>query len=321
MFSSEVLPPQYLTNSWRKDRTSSGDGVILAIKDGYVANEVQTHSAAEEVWAKVELPKGSMHIGSFYRPPNSGIQPLDHLDDSISTLSAKGKHVIVGGDFNCGDVDWETGKVNSGAYDPPPNNRLIDLANDHSLTQVQRLPTRRGRALDILFTNNPTLVKSSSVVPVMSDHDGMVVVDVDIRPVFHKSKPRLVHCFRRAQWELIKAKSKAFSEKFISESPRRTVNENWLIFRNHVEEMMEKHVPSKKLTTRYNLPWFNKKLKTLVRRKHKLYNKVKQSKCTESWALYRHVQKQTNKVLKQSQRQYMSDHLADALSENSTKPF
>ena len=83
-------------------------------------------------------------------------------------------------------MDWETGKVNSAAYDPLPNNQLIDLANDHSLTQVQRLPTRRDRALDILFTNNSTLVKRSTVVPGISHHDDMVAVDIDIRQVFHK---------------------------------------------------------------------------------------------------------------------------------------
>ena len=60
VFSLEVLPPQYLTNSWRKGRTSSGGGVILVIKESYVTNEVQTHSTAEEIWAEVELPKASL---------------------------------------------------------------------------------------------------------------------------------------------------------------------------------------------------------------------------------------------------------------------
>ena len=47
--------------------------------------------------------------------------------------------------------------------------------NNCSLTNVKQQATRRGRALDIYLTTNPFLVKSVTVVPGMSDHEGMAV--------------------------------------------------------------------------------------------------------------------------------------------------
>ena len=40
IFTSEIPPPQYVANTYRKDRTSHGGGVLMAIRDGYVVNKV-----------------------------------------------------------------------------------------------------------------------------------------------------------------------------------------------------------------------------------------------------------------------------------------
>ena len=66
-FTSEVLPPQYVANTYRKDRTShGGGGVLMAIRDGYVVNKVDIDTDSEQVWARVELPgEKPFHICSF----------------------------------------------------------------------------------------------------------------------------------------------------------------------------------------------------------------------------------------------------------------
>ena len=50
-------------------------------------------------------------------------------------------------DFNCGDVDWDSSTVTPDAYARAPNQKLLDLANNCSLTNVQQQATRRGGAL------------------------------------------------------------------------------------------------------------------------------------------------------------------------------
>ena len=116
-----------------------------------------------------------------------------NLDCSLKKLSNsnKSKHILLAGDFNCPDINWENLTVRSNAPDREIQQALIDITTEHGLTQVHNQPTRQDNILDLVFTNNPSLVKSSTSVPGISDH-AMVVTDCDIKPVYNKQNPRKV---------------------------------------------------------------------------------------------------------------------------------
>ena len=63
--------------------------------------------------------------------------------------------------------------------------------SENNLTRVHIDPTREENLLDLTFTTHPSLIKSTTNVPGISDHD-MVVIDSDIKPHFNNSKPRKV---------------------------------------------------------------------------------------------------------------------------------
>ena len=111
---------------------------------------------------------------------------LVQLNESLNRLTdrnSKQKHIILTGDFNCPDIQWESGCIRGGSTQTAIQKQLIDIATDHSLTQVVDLPTRRQNILDLCFTTNPSLVKNVSVTPGISDHD-TVVIDSTIRPQY-----------------------------------------------------------------------------------------------------------------------------------------
>ena len=70
-------------------------------------------------------------------------------------------------------------------------------ARDIVISQVQMEPTRGENNLDLFFTTNPSLVKNSTVVPGISDHD-MVVTDCELRPIYNRRKPRKTFQFSKA---------------------------------------------------------------------------------------------------------------------------
>ena len=123
-------------------------GVLMAIRDGFVVNTVDIDADSEQVWARVKLPGNKqLHICSFYQSPSSGMNPLCDLKNSIEKITQPGQNLVIAGDFNCGDVDWDSSTVKPDAYDRAPNQKLLDLVNKCSLTNVQQQATRRGRAL------------------------------------------------------------------------------------------------------------------------------------------------------------------------------
>ena len=81
--------------------------------------------------------------------------------------------------------------------------------------------------------------------------------------------------------------------------------------------MLSKYVPSKQLSTRHNLPWFDNKAKS----NQKIYNRAKLTGNTNDWQKYRNVKKSTNHHLKRSHRHHVNSKLYDALENNNTKPF
>ena len=86
--TSEFLPANY--KGFRKDRTSAGGGVMIAIKDNLVAEEVDmVEVSAEVIWVKIILKNcNPLYVGSFYRQPSQrSTQQLDELEKSLNYIS------------------------------------------------------------------------------------------------------------------------------------------------------------------------------------------------------------------------------------------
>ena len=72
--------------------------------------------------------------------------------------------IILGGDFNLPDIDWENSLVLPSATNKGQCEHLLSSLDDHALTQVQKEPTRDKNILDLCITNKPGLIKSSRSV-------------------------------------------------------------------------------------------------------------------------------------------------------------
>ena len=71
---------------------------------------------------------------------------MEHINQLRSSLekvmnSIREHHVILTGDFNCPDIDWEHLSVQSGAAEKEVQQALIDLSLDFGLHQVHDQPT------------------------------------------------------------------------------------------------------------------------------------------------------------------------------------
>jgi hypothetical protein len=118
------------------------------------------------------------------------------------TESTKDKQIIIAGDFNCPNINWDSLTVDRGASDREVQQAPIDFATEHNLTQVYQQPTRDNNILDLVFTSNPSLVKTSTSIPGISDH-AMVVTDIDILPHYIRQKRRKIYQFNKVNWDNI----------------------------------------------------------------------------------------------------------------------
>ena len=69
-------------------------------------------------------------------------------------MANKNAHVLLGDDFNCGNVEWSTMQVSEGVPQRHGQCQLLEHIKYHCLSQVVNIPTRNDSTLDLLFTNS-----------------------------------------------------------------------------------------------------------------------------------------------------------------------
>ena len=145
-------------NAFRNDRGTLGGGVFIAVQKNISAVEcVDFVTSCEVDFAKITLKaKKTLYIGTFYMPHRK-LPELEQLEQSLNLLNnSKPKQLILCGDFNCPDIQWDTLTVPSdpNVQDRNVQQKLINLMSENNLTQVHDQPTRNGKILDLVFTTN-----------------------------------------------------------------------------------------------------------------------------------------------------------------------
>ena len=169
---------------------------------------------------------------------------------SLELVTAnKEKHIVIAGDFNCPDIDWDCLSVQKEAQDKEAQQAIIDLSVDFNLPQVQDKPTREDNILDLVFTTNPSLIKSTSNTPGISDHD-IVVVDSDTKPFYAKQKPRKSFVFSKANWEQLKINITELSAEIVRlYRSGSSVQHLWDIFKKDLMIAINANIPTQLKTS------------------------------------------------------------------------
>ena len=145
------------------------------------------------------------------------------------------------------------------------------MLREFHLTQTQREPTRGDRVLDLHITSCPTLVKTTTVVLGISNHDGAIVVDSTQSPVINRKSPRKVFVFSKVRWLKKKDDVQNWSQGFIRALYDHTVEDNWKKLKSHLNDTMATNIPTKMTSTKWyetlvdswHLPWVQKKTPAL----------------------------------------------------------
>ncbi|XP_072048268.1 uncharacterized protein [Amphiura filiformis] len=312
--NSEIVPPNY--SVVRKDRVGTYGkdgygGVFIAYKtDLVVAHRVDLDSDTEILWIQLELfGSKPVLIGAYYRHPSSKGEVLEQLDVSLSKIdSSKCPNVWLAGDFNLAGIDWETQSTLPLCPKPGLCRQLISIANDYGLEQVVRKPTRRNNILDLFFTNNNTLVDKVTVIPGISDHDGIPVVTINIRPKILKSKPRKVYMYHKANHDKLDSDLTELCSVFeCKDLGQCSVEQLWSEFSDNIKLTMDENIPSKYVTSGKTSPWINHRTKRQLKQKQRAYNHAKSTGDDDDWQKFRSIRRNITRETRRLYRTYIKE--------------
>ena len=115
---------------------------------------------------------------------------LDDIQD-ITQNNPKSS-IVVAGDFNAKEIQWDTLSISPKSNKKTVCEKIINTLNESHLHQLQRVPTWKDAMFDLSCTNKPGLVKSPKTKPGISDHDGIILDDMELMAQTNKKPSRMV---------------------------------------------------------------------------------------------------------------------------------
>ena len=98
------------------------------------------------------------------------------------------------------------------------------------------------------------------------------------------------------------------------------MKENYTVFIEYIEGILAVNIPSKLSNSRHNLPWMNRNLKKLIRKKGRRFNLRKQ-RSLEDRARYLDIEQMVKRELRDAERVYVNSILQNVLESGNNKPF
>lgn len=114
---------------------------------------------SEIIWSTIKVGSGqAFHLGSYYRPPYSSQEVLEHFLDSFNSILESSNHhpnIIAAGDFNLKGINlWTEVPSATNQATLAQHNRPLPFVETCSLTHHVKCPTRTAleKTLDLLFS-------------------------------------------------------------------------------------------------------------------------------------------------------------------------
>ena len=234
------------------------------------------------------------------------------LTNCLNNLN-KDNVLWIGGDFNLPDIDWKTQRITGHQYPMTINNMFLDKIQDLALTQTNEIPTRGNNILDLFFTNRPSLIKNSTTIPGLSDHD-IVLIDSFIRANITKPIPRTISVWKKADINAMRNDTKTFTNKILENTT--DVEEIWDATNNHLQSILKTHVPTKTCSTKYHQPWITTDLKRLSRRKKKAWARAKRTNEATDRETYKTLKKETRRANRTAFHNYVNNLITEDSNKN-----
>lgn len=180
------------------------------------------------------------------------------------------------GDFNLPAINWSNLAASTVRH-----NIEADFVNTYltfGLTQLVTNPTRQtdhtSSILDLVLSSNPDSVSSISYHPGLSDHS-IIHVSVEGNVPVQARIRKTITLYDKGDYGSMNAELEDFYADFVPNFFDRSVESNWLLFKNKLETLIKKYIPTISVTERSTSPWFNNSLKCLKNKKKRQYKAAK----------------------------------------------
>lgn len=304
----ELFPAHLCYNIFRHDRPSRrGGGVLIAIKKNISSfNICLANHGLEFLCICISTSSSKVILGVCYRPPDCASS--FHTELCSVLLNIKNRFpkadMLLFGDFNFPSIDWPNLSPGSSTA----SKLFLDMCLNLNFTQLVDKPTRSDNILDLVLTTSSDLVKSIHYCDGLSDHK-VLHIDLSLPVLMKHPISKIIHDYNKADYASINHELTIFFNHFISKFYCRSVEENWVLFKSKINNLVHMFVPTIHIRSDTTNPWFTKTLLSLGNRKKRLFTKAKRTNTPQAWDAYNSALKAYTSSLRLSKKKILFSRL------------
>ena len=244
----------------------------------------------------------SMGIMCLYRAPNAGAEEDAELTILLQEFLSKVQRVVIVGDFNLPEVNWEYETA------PPrsPGSALLDWLHVHALTQHVTQATRfragcQPSTLDLVITRYRSDVGNIIVEEPLgkSDH-GVLRVSLTVK--HEKPKAKLTRCFGKVNEADLRRAAEGL--QWVPDCPEPTVDDRWNLIKRQILQLTEDFAPLVPRRNRQRPLWWKPKVDRALRFRRRRWTAYKTRRTFQSWNLYKLARNKAQAVQRTAKYEY-----------------
>ena len=219
----------------------------------------------------------------------------------------KHPRIIIAGDFNLPDWDWENMILKKPTSYPSLHKQFLNTIRDMGMEQMIKEPTRDDNILDLVVTNMPQLIPRTELIPGLGDHD-KVYFEMNIKLSHNRQKPRPVPIYKKANWDKMKEdmiKTDGDIQELVKD-PETTTDKLYTTFEESLKKSIKENIPVKMLTKKVEHPWITYEIKKLMRKRDRTYRKWKKNKTEEKEKQLKSIKKEIQTKVRRAHWDYVN---------------
>lgn len=274
---------------------SSGRGVIIYTKHNLNAVEIDIDTDFREcVFVKINLKDDNrMLVGCLYRSPSADDNchsQLNNLLLKISSLEKNFSHILITGDFNYPNINWDTWSSSDNV-----GRDLLECVRDCYFYQLVDKPNRyrvgqEPSLLDLVLTNDNNYIDSIEYQDPLGHSDHAVLL-FSFKCGFNSVDSKSVkYSYFKADYEGMRRQLKLDWETLLRDQDTTTMIDT---FMTQLVKSMEECIPKRKLSNKKFKTPLSQEVRRSIKRKHRAWERYQSNRDNTS---YRNYTKARNKV-------------------------
>lgn len=265
----------------------------------------------------------SVILGVSYSPPCNSTDFARKLNNALNVVCSRHPHanLLLFGHFNLPDIDWQS--TIPSLVSQTEVRDFLDVCLNFNLTQPVSEPIRvtqdTANTLDQVLVNCPDSLSSITFLREISDHK-VIHASFRFAPALQHKREKTIHLYDKGNYDAICEHLQNFLPFFQDTFHNRTINENWLIFKEKINNnLANRCIPKITFRTHEQKPRFNNSLKRLENKKKRMYQAAKYRTDTFAWEKYYAAERAYLSAIRKGKDAFFCDDLWKLLFNNIKK--